>query len=172
MKPIILARTAGAFYLLELVLGSAAAFFSRNAALGDAVLVAAAACYIVVSVLLYLLFLPVSKPVSLLALCVSLAGSGYGVMATYGFDPLHVNSLVFFGVYCVLLGYLIYRSGLLPRWLGVVMVIAGAGWLSFASPAVADRLAPYNFAPGVLGETLLTLWLLVKGVAPQSTRPA
>jgi hypothetical protein len=38
------------------------------------------------------------------------------------------------------------------------------GWLTFLSPALANRLAPYNLIPGVIGETLLTLWLIVRGV--------
>src|SRR6266436_4128408 len=40
---------------------------------------------------------------------------------------------VFFGVYCLLIGYLIFRSPFLPRILGVLMAIAGFGWLTFLS---------------------------------------
>ena len=48
--------------------------------------------------------------------------------------------------------------------LGALMVFAGLGWLTFLSPALANRLSPYNFAPGLLGEGALTLWLLARGV--------
>jgi hypothetical protein len=38
------------------------------------------------------------------------------------------------------------------------------GWLTFLSPPLANQLSPYIFAPGLLGEGALTLWLLVMGV--------
>jgi hypothetical protein len=72
--------------------------------------------------------------------------------------------VVFFGVYCLLIGYLIFRSAFLPRFLGVLMALAGLGWLTFLSPPFADRLSPYNLVLGFLAELLLMLWLLVMGV--------
>ncbi len=73
-------------------------------------------------------------------------------------------SLVFFGFYCLLIGYLIFKSTFLPRSLGVLMGFAGLGWLTFLSPPLAKSLYPYVLAPGILGEGALTLWLLVMGV--------
>ena len=55
----------------------------------------------------------------------------------------------------------------MPRTLGVLMMLAGLGWLTFLSPPLASALSPYNLAPGVLGEGALTLWLLVLGVNVQ-----
>ncbi len=75
--------------------------------------------------------------------------------------------LVFFGFYCLLIGYLIFRSTFLPRILGALMVVAGLGWLTFLSPPLAKSLSPYVLAPGIVGEGLLTVWLLVKGVNVQ-----
>ena len=72
--------------------------------------------------------------------------------------------LVFFGFYCLLIGYLIFTSTFLPRILGVLMSFAGLGWLTFLWPPLASHLSPYILAPGVLGEGSLTLWLLVRGV--------
>jgi hypothetical protein len=72
-------------------------------------------------------------------------------------------SFVFFGFYCLLIGYLIFRSGFLPRILGAGMAIAGLGWLTFLSPALAHDLSPYILAAGI-GEASLTLWLLGAGV--------
>ena len=72
--------------------------------------------------------------------------------------------MVFFGFYCLLIGYLIFRSTFLPRILGVLMAFAGLGWLTFLSPMLANHLSPYIFAPGILGEGALTLWLLAMGV--------
>ena len=75
--------------------------------------------------------------------------------------------LVFFGVYCLLIGYLIFRSAFLPRILGVPMAFAGLGWLTFLSPPLANYLSPYILVLGFLAELSLMLWLLVMGVNVQ-----
>ena len=75
--------------------------------------------------------------------------------------------VVFFGVYCLLIGYLIFRSTFLPRLLGVLMALAGLGWLTFLSPPLANHLSPYNLVLGFLAELALMLWLLVRGVNVQ-----
>jgi hypothetical protein len=75
--------------------------------------------------------------------------------------------LVFFGVYCLLIGYLIFRSAFLPRILGVLMGFAGLGWLTFLSPPLANHLSPYILVLGFLAELSLMLWLLVMGVNVQ-----
>jgi Domain of unknown function (DUF4386) len=73
--------------------------------------------------------------------------------------------MVFFGFYCLLIGYLIARSRFLPRILGVFMVIAGLAYQVFLSPPLANELFAYVVAPaGALGELSLILWLLVMGV--------
>jgi hypothetical protein len=71
---------------------------------------------------------------------------------------------VFFGVYCLLIGYLIFKSSFLPRILGLLMAFAGLGWLTFLFPPLADYLSPYNLVLGFLAELALMLWLLVMGV--------
>jgi hypothetical protein len=75
--------------------------------------------------------------------------------------------LVFFGFYCLLIGYLIFKWIFLPRILGVLMALAGLAWLTFLSPPLANYLSPYNSALGLLGEGSLTLWLLIVGVNDQ-----
>jgi hypothetical protein len=75
--------------------------------------------------------------------------------------------LVFFGLHCLGVGYLIFRSTFMPRIIGVLMMFAGVGWLTFLSPPLANSLAPFNMMPGGIGELSLTLWLLVKGVNVQ-----
>jgi hypothetical protein len=84
---------------------------------------------------------------------------------SYGFGV----SLIFFGCFCVVIGYLIFRAGYFPKALGVLMQIAGLSYLtsSFAlilAPAVANRLFPAILLPAFVGEASLCLWLLVKGV--------
>jgi len=73
------------------------------------------------------------------------------------------GSFVFFGFYCLLIGYLIFKSTFLPRILGAGMVMAGLGWLTFLWPPLASSLSPYVLAVGI-GELSLTFWLLVAGV--------
>lgn len=75
-----------------------------------------------------------------------------------------------FGVYCLLIGYLIVRSTFLPRILGVLMAFASLGWLTFLSPSLAHSLYPYNLTPGIIGEGALTLWLLMVGVTVPRAR--
>lgn len=165
------ARIAGVFYLLTMITGTLAAFLSGKLLVyADAAGLAATACYIVVTLLFYGLFKPVDASLSLIAAVFSLAGCILGVLDTLHLVPFpfnSINTLVFFGVYCLLIGYLIYRSTFLPRILGVLMAIGGLGWLTFVSSALARALTPYNFAPGVLGEGVLTLWLLFFGVNAQ-----
>jgi Domain of unknown function (DUF4386) len=72
--------------------------------------------------------------------------------------------LVFFGLHCLGVGYLILKSTFLPRLIGALMVLAGLGWLTFLSPPLANSLAPFNMLPGGIGELSLTLWLLIRGV--------
>jgi hypothetical protein len=75
--------------------------------------------------------------------------------------------LAFFGLYCMLIGWLILKSMFLPRIIGVFMALAGLGYLTFLSPPLAAYLSPYNLAPAALGEGSLMLWLLVVGVNAQ-----
>jgi hypothetical protein len=75
--------------------------------------------------------------------------------------------VVFFGVYCLVIGYLIFGSAFLPRILGGLMALAGLGWLTFLSPLLASHLSPCNLVLGFLAELSLMLWLLVMGVNVQ-----
>lgn len=76
-------------------------------------------------------------------------------------------AMVFFGFYCLLIGYLIFRSTFLPRILGVLLAIAGLGWVTFLSPPLGIYLFPYIAGTSALGEIPLELWLIVIGVNEQ-----
>ena len=78
-------------------------------------------------------------------------------------------ALIFFGFTCIVNGYLIFRSGYLPKFVGVLMQIAGLCYLTacFAAlfaPAFADLITPAILLPPLIGESSFCLWLLVKGV--------
>jgi hypothetical protein len=74
------------------------------------------------------------------------------------------TNLVFFGLWCALTGYLIFRSIFLPRVLGVLLAIDGLGWMMFMWPPLGHYLfLPIAIACG-LAEIPLQLWLLVFGV--------
>ncbi len=75
--------------------------------------------------------------------------------------------LAFFGFYCVLIGYLIFRSTFLPRIVGALMAFAGLGYLTFLSPQLAEYLSPFNLVPAAFGEGSLMIWRLVVGVNSQ-----
>jgi hypothetical protein len=72
---------------------------------------------------------------------------------------------VFFGLWCILIDYLIARSTFLPRTIGVLYALAGLGYLTLLLwQPLAKYLYPYNLALAGPGEISLLLWLLVKGV--------
>jgi hypothetical protein len=80
-------------------------------------------------------------------------------------NPLVVDfGVVFHGLYCLLAGFLVFRSSFLPRILGAFMAIGGLAWLTHLSPHFAHQLSPYSVAAGFLGEGLLMLWLLITAV--------
>jgi hypothetical protein len=76
--------------------------------------------------------------------------------------------LVFFGLWCVLAGCLIFRSTFLPRILGVLLAIDGLGFVTYLYPPLAYHLfIPYLATASALGEIPLELWLIVMGVNVQ-----
>jgi len=77
--------------------------------------------------------------------------------------------MVFFGAQIICVGYLITRSSLIPRLLGVLLILGGSSYVinsftNFLSPSIGSHLAPFIIPVAILGEGALTLWLLVKGV--------
>jgi Domain of unknown function (DUF4386) len=159
------ARITGVVYLLYFLTAVSADVFvgpARPSAY-DAVNVIAYAFYITVTLLFYYMFKPVNRNLSLLAACFSLLGCANDVLGLFDIAPYKISSLVFFGPYCLLLGYLIFRATFLPRILGVLMASAGVGWLIFLLP-LANYLSSFLKALGFIAELSLCLWLVVMGV--------
>jgi hypothetical protein len=77
--------------------------------------------------------------------------------------------LIFFGFVCLINGYLIFKSGYLPRTIGVLMQIAGLCYLTnsftvLLVPKFANILFPMIMIPCLVAELSFCLWLIVKGV--------
>ena len=76
------------------------------------------------------------------------------------FEALRLNprgvdvALVFTGFYCLLIGYLMFRSTFVPRILGALMAFAGLGWLTYLSNPLVSYLSPYNLACALLAEAI------------------
>jgi hypothetical protein len=92
-------------------------------------------------------------------LSLNLQAQGYGI------------GLVFFGVYCLIVGYLIFKSRRLPAIIGILYAISGACYLinSFTMLLSANFSNPwfaYLAVPIFIGEMSLCLWLLIAGVKP------
>jgi len=107
-------------------------------------------------------------------------------LSAFGRGPLHAQvkllidsfrydwsmALVLFGIHLLLLGWLIYRSSYIPRVIGILLVIDGAGW-------VIDSLRPYLYPSANLrwisvtffGELIFMLWLLIRGWRIRETEP-
>lgn len=157
------------------------------------------ACQTAMTVLFYDLLKPVSRTLAGLSLFLNIVGiviktasrlffiapvlilSGMAGFTTEQSQAmtllsLKVNSdgaaigLVFFGFAGLIESYLIIRSTFLPRFLGVIGIIASFGWLSFLYPPVAHRLFPIIAAIGLLGALLQIFWLLVFGVDEERWR--
>ena len=80
------------------------------------------------------------------------------------FHDIWTVSLVLFGTHLLLIGYLIYRSGFAPKILGVLVSIAGAGYLtdSIGTLLISDYAISVS-AITFVGEFVLMVWLLYKG---------
>ncbi|MGQ0534396.1 MAG: DUF4386 domain-containing protein [Caulobacteraceae bacterium] len=84
-------------------------------------------------------------------------------------------SLFFFGIHCLLIGWLIARATFLPRILGWLLIVAGVCYVfnSIAgalAPEFAHGLFPWILLPALPAEGGLTLWLLIMGVNAEKWR--
>jgi hypothetical protein len=165
MTPKALARIAGLFYALNFVLGMLALNWMQTGRAGaDTMQVIAAADYAIVALLLGRLFEPAGRALSWAVAAIGLIGCLLSAVGPLGLFASPVNALAVFGLYCFGLGVLAIRSELMPRIIGWLLMLGGVSWLTFAAPELAQRLAPWNMAPGGIAELIFTLWLLVFGV--------
>lgn len=175
VAPRLLAQVAGVYYLIILIVAPIGASTATPLRM-----LVTMACDTAVALIFYTLFKPVSRKLSLTALSFRLVfvammtlGSldYFGALdllhsarSAHAFNTVYALALAPFGVHCLLIGYLIYRSTFLARFLGLSMILAGLAYVTFISPWWLQRAYPYILIPGALGEGLLTLWLLFGGL--------
>jgi uncharacterized protein DUF4386 len=94
-----------------------------------------------------------------------------GLLEMHGIGYLVAQ--IFFGLYLLPLGYLVYRSDYFPKALGVILALGSAGYVigvavSFASPRFDSSAATYFGLAGGLAEMAFLVWLLIRGAAGQA----
>src|SRR5579859_6742472 len=124
VSPRFKARIAGSSFLIA-VAAALIGEFLIGGKLGMGVAFVAVPCYVAVTLLCYAIFRAVNERLSLLAASFNFLGL---VFEAVRLNPKGVDiALVFHGLYCFLIGYLILRSIFLPRILALPMTLAGFG---------------------------------------------
>lgn len=140
---------------------------------------------IVVAWALYILFVPTNKNLSALAAWLRIIYAGIFIFAISklfvalqvitadgtqamsflkAFQSIWDMALILFGFHLLVLGYLAFKSGYIPKWLGVLLVLASVGYIvdgfgKYFSPDYNLNIAQFTF----VGEVLLIFWLLWRG---------
>jgi hypothetical protein len=162
---------------------------------GVAVGLFANALYVVLTALLYRLFAPVNRSLSLTAAFLSLVGCIVQIVATmlqlapiallrdtalagvFTTDQVRAVALmclklhgqsyqisvVMFGMFEFVLGYLIYRSTLIPRAFGILFLVAGLTWMTYFWPPLTNAIRYFALPFAGLAEFALPLWLVIRG---------
>ena len=162
------ARIAAILYLAYFVIagiGQVLAFQDPASAVAAAIQVGGTIWYATVALLLCRLFGDPTRGAGALALVSVVVGCV--VQSLYFALGLgrgaEVLALAFFGLFLVCLGYLVLRSALIPRAIGVALIVGGAASSVLWLPFVPAALAP-AFLLGGVAELVLLLWLLIVGV--------
>jgi hypothetical protein len=140
---------------------------------------------VVVAWALYMLLVPTNKKLSALAAWLRVIYAGIFIFAisklyvalevitadgTQAMSMLKVfqsiwdMALILFGFHLLVLGYLAFKSGYIPKWLGVFLVLASVGYIVdgvgiYFSPNYNLNIAQFTF----IGEVLIIFWLLWRG---------
>ena len=78
------------------------------------------------------------------------------------FDDIWSFGLGLFGIHLLLIGWLAFTSGFVPRFIGVLVAIAGVGYLIDSLGGLLDASYPFELASFTfVGEVVLMVWLLV-----------
>lgn len=135
--------------------------------------------YAVLMVIFFLVSVPITMLNELNNFIVLLISSGAEYLTVFTTDQLHAQVMlflnlheygitisgIFWGLWLFPMGYLVFRSGFLPRILGVLLMIGCVGYVIesftfFLLPDLDTSMIQITF----IGELLFPLWLLIKGV--------
>jgi hypothetical protein len=143
---------------------------------------------VAVSLLFYDLLKPVNRSVARLSAIIGVTGAGIKTMARlFYYSPLilldgasylselslvfiRINgrgaaiALIFFGFEGLLSGWLMFKSGFLPRFLGVLSMVGGLGWLTFLWPPLGSQAFIPVAMFAIVGVFATAGWLLIRGV--------
>jgi Domain of unknown function (DUF4386) len=151
---------------------------------GIASLILVAVLDIIVAAALLRLFEPVNRSVSIaaawfrvayaavylvaiiqLVVALGLLGEPEQALRAIGaYGTIWLVGLILFGVHLLLIGYLAYRSGFMAKVFGILLVIAGLGYIAdgfvaVLMPGPSISIGQFTF----VGEVALMLWLLIRG---------
>jgi len=158
--PRLKARVAGGLYLLAVFSAVFAEAFLHGRLLRAVGLIPIVS-FTIVTLLLYQLLKPANRSVAGLAAFFNLVSL---TLEAFEFHLQGANiALIFHGLYCLLIGFLAFRSDFVPQIFAVLMAIGGLAWLTDLSIPLTNHLAPYNVIVGFTGEGMFMLWLLVIG---------
>lgn len=159
------ARLAGLLYVVAVATAVFAEFIAPGRLGTTAAIAIPVACYAGVTILLFAVLRPVNQPFALVALVFGLAGLAFEALR---WQPQGVNvAMVSHGLFCLAVGYLFFRSTLVPRVFGVLMGCAGLVWLIYVDAPFAESLTPWNSFVGLLCEAAPMVWLLIIGIGPR-----
>jgi len=79
-------------------------------------------------------------------------------------------ALIFFGFETLLRGWLLFKSGFLPRFLGVLSMVGGLGWLTFLWPPLGSQAFIGVALFAIAGVIATTGWLFIRGVDDEKWR--
>lgn len=151
----------GLFVLLRPVSGAGAVLFLLLNAVGVAIQAA--------SMLPLLAALSIGEGASTFEVFSDAQREALSLLAIGVYETGFITAQLFFGAWLLPLGYLVYRSGVLPRLLGILLMLGGIGILVWFLQGMLLPELPAIIYPGVamsfIAEVGLALWLLIKGVS-------
>ncbi len=164
---------ATVFVFLAMTLYLLLKHVNKNAARAMVVLVVIAATIMCLNVVFGFASLLVAIDGSYVA---AFGAEGSNALVLLLLDIQHYGYLIaqiFFGLWLVPLGYLAYKSGMFPKALGVVLIVAGVCYLVdmlvlFLVPDFGEKINQFLVIPPIIGEVWMLGYLLVKGVKSSS----
>lgn len=89
---------------------------------------------------------------------------GQVMLSLSAFRDWWAFSFFFFAIHLVLLGYLAFKSGYIPKWVGISLVIAGIGYMvSTVQRYLLPKINLEFITITYFGELIFMFWLLIKG---------